>query len=71
MKKYYFLWIIAFMASMIILMIPFIDIFGDPNETTGGKIWIKNNFLSYFLDSCLVLVGFISAFTCIKKIESF
>jgi hypothetical protein len=41
MKKHYFLWIIAFMASIIILMIPFIDILETQMKQLEVKYGLK------------------------------
>lgn len=62
------MWFIILAISMIVSMIPIIDIFGN-NNTTAGAIWVNHSVLAYFFDFCLFVTGTISFYVSIKKCE--
>jgi hypothetical protein len=60
-------WFAILAISMIVSMLPIIDLFGN-NNTTAGTLWINHSPLSYFFDFCLLVCGTISFKISINKL---
>lgn len=61
-------WFMVLMISMVVSMLPIIDLFGG-NNTTAGTLWVNHSPLAYFFDFCLFVCGTITFFVAIKKCE--